>query len=433
MKSSLILSLQGTWLRCQNGVWEVISALPKLAPNTRILSDFDNSPFGVMPVDTRPDFAAAVIEKTLRSEGLIDSEVHMLSHRLFAVGGGTRVLFTAIPLTQWQATFSWLATHTDISLLYSVDTAMLALAQKHDAVICRIGRQFRLLVSTPTTLISISVNAFSDDADDLETAIQNLTDQARMQWQPRNDKMSIFWCDLLAPGKSPDVELLKSVAKRLGVKIETAATTSFQNGDQLVHTCAEEMLSAMTWRSALNPTFEKIASFTDRYSLPIAGLTAACGIGLLAISAYWLVENKGMENRQNEIQNKISTIDARIGNMDVSPETLLLPYNSSITFLDKLHSASLSPDALEFFDDLREASKERVRIMRVRFDAKDGSFRVDGVPYNSSSERAISGFLGALQLNGYRVRSEDPGVQGQQAGFFSYSVKRNDVKTEVKS
>lgn len=433
MKSSFVLSLQGNWLRFHNGVWQSVSAFPKLDSATSILSDFDNAPFGVMPVDTRPDFAAAVIEKTLRSEGLIDSEVHMLPQRLFAVGGGTRVLFTAVPLVQWQNIFSWLATHTDINLLYSVDSAMLALAQKHDAVICRIGRQFRFLVSNPTTLLSISVNAFSDDSDDLETAMQNLTDQARIQWQPRNDKMNILWCDLLAPGKSPDIELLKSVAHRLSVKIETAETTSFNVSNQLVHTCAQEMFSAMTWRSALNPIFEKIASFTDRYSVPIAALALICGVGLLSISAYWLVENKGMENRYIETQNKISVIDARIAQMDVSPEVILAPHKEAIVFLDKLQLANESSDLLAFFDDLKVVSKERVRIMRVRFNNKDGSFRVDGVPYDNSTEQAISGFLGALKLKGYQVSSEDPGVQGQQAGFFSYSVKKIDTLSEVKS
>ena len=178
MKPSLLLALQDSWLSCRDGVWQEHTEFPSLAAGTSILTDFGNAPFGVMPVDTRPDFAAAVIEKTLRSEGLVDSEVHMLPHRIFSVGGGSRVLYTAVPLSQWQQVHAWLSTHTSIHLLFSLETAMLALAQKHDAVICRIDRQFRLLVSNSTNLISISVNAFSDDQDDIETALNNLCDQA---------------------------------------------------------------------------------------------------------------------------------------------------------------------------------------------------------------------------------------------------------------
>ncbi|MBR7800850.1 hypothetical protein [Undibacterium fentianense] len=426
MKSSLLLALQGSWLSCRDGVWAETTEFPRLPANTNILCDFDSAPFGVMPVDTRPDFAAAVIEKTLRSEGLVDGEVHMLPHRIFAVGGGSKVLYTAVPLTFWQSVFAWLGTQTDIHLLFSVETAMLALSQKHDAVLCRVGRQFRLLVSNPTTLVSISVNAYSDDIDDIETALNNLCDQARPQWSPRNEKMNILWVDLLAPGKNVEAAHTAHVAKRLGVQVVVAPTVAFGNAEKTLHSAADTFMDVLSWRNALNPTLDRVASASDRFGLPIAALTAACGAGLLAVSAFWGIQTAQMKSREQDITQEIAKIDAQNGQYAVSPNTLLEPFKPTTQFLGKLQEAVNSPDPLDFLAHLRKASEQRVRVMRVRLNPLDGSFRVDGVPYTDvASANSLSGFIAEMQVLGYELKSEDPGSQGQQTGYFSYSVTKS--------
>lgn len=422
MKSSLLLALQGSWLSCRDGVWTETSEFPRMSAQTSILCDFENAPFGVMPVDTRPDFAAAVIEKSLRSEGLVDGEVHMLPHRIFAVGGGSRVFYTAVPLALWQNIFAWLGTQTDIHLLFSVETGMQALAQKHDAVICRIGRQFRLLVSNPTTLVAISVNAYSDDVDDIETALNNLCDQARAQWS-RNDKMHILWLDLLAPGKNVETAPIEHVAKRLGVRMEVAPTVAFGNEEKTLHTAADTLLAALNWQNALNPTLDRVASASDRFGVPIAALTALCGAGLLAVSGFWSVQTAQADKREQEIAQEIVKIDAQNGRYAMSPNAIVEPFSKTTQFLGKLEAAVNSPDPLEFLTDLRKSADHKVRVMRVRLIPADGSFRVEGVPYNDgSSEHGLSGFLANMQNLGYQLKSEDPGTQGQQTGFFSYSV-----------
>ncbi|MBI3712761.1 MAG: hypothetical protein HY253_07340 [Burkholderiales bacterium] len=421
----MLLALQDGWLSCRDGVWQEHTEFPRLASGTNILTDFGNAPFGVMPVDTRPDFAAAVIEKTLRAEGLVDGEVHMLPHRIFAVGGGSRVLYTAVPLSQWQQVHAWLSTHTSIHLLFSLETAMLALAQKHDAVICRIDRQFRLLVSNSTNLVSISVNAFSDDQDDIETALNNLCDQARQQWQGRNDKMSLLWVDVLASGAELERSHLAHVAQRLHLKVEAAPCVKFGTAEQPRHSAVGALMGVLDWRNALNPALDRVAAASDRFGVPIAALTAMCGIGLLALSGWWGVQALQLQDQAQEVKQEIAKIDQSNGKMALSPDVLMQPFNPETTFLSKLGDALHGPDPLEFLNDLRQASFQRVRVMRVRLNGKDSSFRVDGVPYtDGSSEKSLSSFLGEMQKMGYQLKSEDPGVQGQQTGLFSYSISK---------
>lgn len=428
MKSSLLLALQDSFLSCRDGVWQEHTDYPRLTSGMSILTDFGNAPFGVMPVDTRPDFAAAVIEKTLRSEGLVDGEIHMLPHRIFAVGGGSRVLYTAVPLSQWQQVHAWLSTHTSIHLLFSLETAMLALAQKHDAVICRIDRQFRLLVSNSTNLISISVNAFSDDQDDVETALNNLCDQARQQWQGRNEKMSLLWVDVLAPGADIERAHLDHAAQRLNLKIEAAPFVQFNTNGKPRHSAVGTLMKVLDWRNALNPSLDRVAAASDRFGVPIAALTAVCGVGLLTLSAWWGVQTLTLRDEVQEVKQEVARIDQNNGKLALSPDALMQPFNSETSFLVKLGDALNGPDALEFLHDLRQASHQKVRVMRVRLNAKDASFRVDGVPYvDGSTEKSLSGFLAAMQSHGYQIKSEDPGVQGQQTGFFSYSISKNRI------
>lgn len=422
MKSALILAVQGVWYKRHGDKWEVTSEHPQLTPQTRILSDFDNAPSGVMAVDSKPDFAAAVIEKQLRSEGLVDGEAHVLTHRILPAGGGSRVLYTAVPIAAWQATFAWLENQASVGLLFSVDAAILALAQRHDAVLCRIGRQFRFLVSQPTALIYLSATAFSDDPDDLDTALLNLTDQARMQWQPRHERMSVYWCDLLAQEHDDGTRLHPTVRKRLGVGVKVAPVTRLAAAGGELRTAVETMAQALSWRAATNSWLDRIAAATERFSLPIAAATALCGIGLLAVAGLWATQTMQLQEQEVRLHEEVAGINQRNAGMDIPPATLLAGHAETLGFLDALSAAAASPDLLGFLGDLRKAADQRVRVMRVRLISRDGGFRVDGS--DSGSERALTGFLAALRSAGYQVSAEDPGTQSQQPGYFSYSVRR---------
>jgi len=437
MKSALILSLQGVWYSCHDGVWETSSAQPALAPQTRILSDFDDAPSGVMAVDTQPDFAAAVIEKRLRSEGLIDGEAHVLAHRIIATGGGSRVFYTAVPVAAWQDAFTWLEQQPSVGLLFSVDAAMLALAQRHDAVLCRIGRQFRFLVSKPGTLIYLSATAFSDDPDDIDTALLNLVDQVRTQWLPRHEKMSVYWCDLLAPDHDDGERVHAIVHRRLGVKVELAPVTCFATASGELRTAAPTMVQALSWRAATNSWIDRIAAAAERFSLPIAGVTAAFGVGLMLVAGVWVTQTLQLQVQESRIREEIAGIASRNAGMDIPPATLMARHAETLGFLDALAGAATSPDLLGFLDTVRRASDQRVRVMRVRLltgEGAQGGFRVDGVPVaDAGSERALSGFLAVLRADGYQVKAEDPGYQTQQPGFFSYSVRRLESASGDKS
>ena len=425
MTFPLVLCVDGAWYARHDGTWALAPEYPRLKPQSRILSDFNHAPSGLMTVDSRPDFAAAVIEKHLRSEGLVDGEAHVLAHRIIAAAATSRVLYTAVPIATWQANFAWLNQQASLGLLFSIDAAMLGLAQRHDAVLCRIGRQFRFLVSRPSTLIYLSSTAYSDDPDDLETALLNLAEQVRTQWPSRDEKMALYWCDLLAPDQSDASHLHALLGQRLEVGITLAPVERFDCGSGPLRSAAQAMLETLAWHVAENSWFDRVAAASARFSKPIAALTAAFGMVLLAIAGFWTSQTMQMAEQEKHARDEVAQIEQRNLGMDAPPAALLAPYAETLGFLDVLDGAVASPDLLGFLDDLRQAAGHSVRIMRVRLMAKEGSFRIEGVPASDiGAERALSGFLASLRSAGYQVHAEDPGMQAQQPGIFSYSLRR---------
>ena len=425
MKPDLILSLDGLWYSRSGDSWDVSADRPRVGAVSRILTDFDAAPAGVMTIDTKPDFAGAVIEKRLRSEGLVDTETHVLTHRVIPLGGGCRALYCAVPVADWQAMFAWLNHETSIGLVYSITAGMVALAQRHDAVVCRTGRQFRLLVSKPNTLIYVATTAFSDDPDDLDAALVNLIDQARAQWQGRGELVSVLWCDLLAADNDDVARLTKQVSQRLGASVAIAPVTRFTTKAGNMRTAADVMAQAVAWHAAVNPWPDRIAGAANQYRTRVAAVTAMIGVALFGVATFWATEALQSQARAAGLRADADAISRRNVGLDLPAERLLAPHFDTLRFLDGLAGAVKSPDPLGFMTDLRRAAGQNVRVMRVRMTSPEGIYRVDGVPVaGTSADRALSGFLSALRLAGYQVNAEDPGNQTQQPAFFSYSVRR---------
>lgn len=425
MKPALILSLEGVWYDLHGAAWQVSPDLPVLSGHCRILTDFDAAPAGVMAVDTKPEFAASMIEKRVRSEGLVDGEAHVLTHRLINAGGSCRVLYTAVPVTSWNAMFAWLGGESSIGLVFSIEAAMLALAQRHGAVMCRAGRQFRFLVSRPDKLSYVTTTAFSDDPDDLDIALITLMDRAGPKLLTGDERLPVYWCDLLASERNDGSRLVSQFSQRMGVKVVTAPVQRFDSPSGPMRTAAESMAGAVSWRGAVNPWSERIAAAVDQFRKPVAAAVALVGLGLFSVAAALTTQAMEIQTRADRLDREASAISQRIAGQDVPPGQLLASHAPTIAFLDGLTRAANSPDPLAVLTDVRQAADKRVRVMRIQLVSPDGVFRVDGVPLNGANTGdALSGFLAALSVSGYRVNAEDPGNQSQLPGFFSYSLRK---------
>lgn len=430
MKPALSMLLEGIWYSSHGDSWEISPDFPVLSGPCRILTDFDGAPAGVMAVDTKPEFAPSMIEKRVRSEGLVDGEAHVLTHNLIYAGGSSRVLYTAVPVTAWNEMFAWLDGQSSMGLVFSIEAAMLALAQRYGAVMCRVGRQFRFLVSQPDKLSYVTTTAFSDDQDDLDIALINLMDRAGPKLLVNEARLPVFWCDLLASQRDDGARLVSQFSQRMGVKVVIAPVQHFDSKDGPMRTAVETMMDAMSWRAAVNPLSQRIAAIIDQFSKPIAAAVALVGLSMFAVSTFWISQTIQIHARIDHLNQQINTVLQHTAGQDSSPDRLLVSYAPTIAFLDSLTRAAHSPDLLAILADIRQAADKRVRVMRIQL-SPNGAFRVDGMPINGATDAAISGFLAKLKIIGYRVTAMDPGGQSQLPGFFSYSVQKDTSSNGV--
>ncbi|WP_334189538.1 hypothetical protein [Noviherbaspirillum sp.] len=424
MKQDLILSLDGRWISRLGGNWQVHAGMPSLSSPGRVLGDFGGAIAGVAAVDVKTEFAGPVIEKRLRSEGMLDAEARILLHRIVASGGGSRVFYSAIPLSAWQSTFSWLKGEPTLALLYTAESAMLHAARRHDIVVFAAGRQLRLLVSNADALVYLTVTAYSDDDDDMRTALGNLADQLARQWPDRPLQPTLLWCDVMA--SSPSDALAQALAAMLNAQLTRMPAEHVHASGSSMVSAAPALLESLPVTAALNPPVERAAFFAEQAKKPLAALIGVAGIALLAAAAYLGAETARLNARAFETAARATTLEQDAAGLDVPAGQLLVKHNPTLHLLDGMAAALRSPDALGLLDTLRGAADQRVRIMRVRMVAADGVYRVDGVPASGASGQALAGFVAAMRTAGYRIDAEDTGGQGQQPGFFSYLVRRTE-------
>ena len=422
MKQDLILSLDGRWISRLGGNWQAEAAAPSLSAPGRILGDFGGVIAGVAAVDVKAEFAGPVIEKRLRSEGMLDTEARILLHRVVAAGGGSRVFYSAIPLPAWQSAFTWLKGEAALALMYTPETAMLHTARGHDIVVFAAGRQLRLLVSNADALIYLAVTAYSEDEDDMQTALGNLAAQLAKQWPDRPLQPTLLWCDVMASSASD--ASARELAAALNAQLSRMPVEHIHAGGDDIYTAAPALLASLPVTAALNPPVERAAFFAEQAKKPLAAVIGVAGIALLAAAGYLGTETARLNTRAFETAARATTLEQDAAGLDVPVGQLLVKYNPTLTLLDGMAAALRSPDALGLLDTLRGAADGRVRIMRVRMVATDGVYRIDGVPVSGASGQALAGFVAAMRTAGYRVDAEDTGGQGQQPGFFSYLVRR---------
>lgn len=430
MKPDLILWLGDQLISRIDSAWHSGDTLPELLAPTRILGDFGGATAGVMVVDVKPEFAASVIERRLRSEGMLDHEARVLVHRSLSAGGASRVFYSAIPLPAWQSVFTWLKGEAEIGLLYAVESAMLHAARDADVVVFCTGRQLRLLVSNPDTLIYLTVSSYSEDRDDMQAALSNLVAQFDKQWPLRAEPCTLLWCDLLtaAPGEA----LARDFARQARLELRCVPAAPVTAGARAMHCAASQVTDRLPVAAALNPAHERVAFFAEHAKTPLAALIGGVGALLLAGAGYLTGQASRHEADAVALQAATAGLLRRNAGMDAPPGQLLAKYQPTMQLIDNVSAAVNSPDAVELLRTLRGASERRVRIMRVRLAAPEGFYLIDGVPAAGASEQSVAGFVAAMRNAGYRIDAVDPGTQTQQPGFFSYQVRRRDSAEGMK-
>ncbi len=419
MKNAAILLHFGErWQRIESDRLHLLDAAPTLDENTWIVDDFAAAPSGTLRIQGKAVHAAAVIERRMRAEGLVDGESHVLIHRQHPSGDGLQALYTAIPLTTWQQTNRWAndqKTHGLILPLLALATAGL---ENGEARLLQQGHQILYLSRTNYGYTYIQVTAYSDSVDDLLIALRSLTQQIRDQNRPGDTLPRTSWCPILTHPETGS-ELQQTFAQTLGIPVESCPQVVLKSHE------GAPLISALPWllaqcdvRDSINGSIEKLAAGAEQ-ALPVSILAVAIlAAGLYGLGAYlhWSASleyehAQTLKQQASQRTQPIQTMLARSAPPD---------YASTATFLNTLAAQKTAYNPYIALGVLRQAAGSEIHIQRLRLETskeKNVSLVVDGSLGNLGDPSALNRFLQYLRDAGYQATPLDPADGGKSSGF----------------
>lgn len=430
MHSTFILRLGDRWLQFDGQQLSVLEAFPKCAGPVCVVDDFAGAPAGSRALDGKPEHAAALIERQVRSEGLVDGESHVLIHKRVNVPGGIQALFTAVPVEQWQQSQAWAQAQPDHCQI----VPLLALLGRHvengKGLVLNYGRQLVFLAQQGSSLRYASMMAFSEHPDDLMMALASLGDQVRSMLS--GNPLELLWCALDQDAALDEEALLATFQRSSGVALHPCPVDMLVREDgQKRRSGVRHLLSAWSGADAINPPADHVLARTEDW-LPAASVLAlVLALALFAYAGYMAFEAKRIALNAQSVTAQADSL-SMAAQKRLAQELRPVRYPAIQQFLGRVGQINTSFNPYRVMAAVRDAAGVDARILRVRLD-KDGktdaTIVIDGVLKESALDgQGLSRVIARLRTAGYEPSSLNPADATQSAAFFSYRLLRKDAR-----
>ncbi|KAF1687282.1 hypothetical protein B1992_04695 [Pseudoxanthomonas broegbernensis] len=455
MSLLLLVQQQNNWLTFDRGNVGRSDTRPRLQRAGMVVADFEGAVSSVISLEGSPAHAVALIEKRLRSDGLIDGESKILIHKTRTVGAGYQTLFTAVPLETWQQTYAWAEAQPDHCLLVPATSLLFNALKPGQAVVLQSGRQLSVLAMLKHDVIYRSSLAYSDDPEDLAMTAGALAEQFAddlARGEDNLEPLDVKWCPVLVrrPQEGQpwlDDTLREIFSARSGLQVATVPVRRVLDGNgNEYRTGAAWIESTASAAIAVNPTASR-AAYVAEWALPLASAASLVfALVLGALGARWTLSAREAGNRAEQLDAQIAEIETRV---DALRNDQAVPdrFPAVLDFVERARTLQQGVDPVSGMTQIREAAANEVRILRVRVeqpiapgtpvradanlpDIREPTLRVDGVvdPGRGMPGMQIAGFVERLRRAGFDPVPLDPqggtGSSRSAGGFFSYLLKR---------
>lgn len=465
-----VIHQQGRWLVFDGQSVSRSESRPRLQRAAVVVSDFEGAVSNVIALEGSPTHAVALIEKRLRSDGLIDSESKILVHRSRSMGAGYQTLFTAVPLDLWQQTYAWAEAQPDHCLLVPFTSLLWKSLKPGQGVVLQSGRQLSVLALLKHQIVYRTSLAYSDDPDDLAMAVGSLAEQFASDLDSGEDSLqtvSLRWCPVLVPrpadGAEWGDEVLRGIfAARSGIEVASVPLRRVLDGDGAEYRSGIAWIEANAGASvAVNPLPSRLAWLAE-WGLPIASAASLVfALALGTLGARWTLSASEANERAARLGDEISGIEGRIEALR-SEEGIPQEFGPTLQFVERAAGLQGGADPTTSLARVRDAAGGEVRILRVRLEDTAGAgpraanaqarrqgaapsaastadrtytLRVDGVvdAHRGTPGMQVPNFVEGLRRMGFEPVPIDPQGSGSGSGsgsgnrsaggFFSYLLR----------
>ena len=400
-----------------------------------------------------PAHAAALIDRALRGQGLMEGACVVVPHATARRPADYDVLFTAYPADWWAGVQSWAAEAEHLVALVPVMALLWASLTKGQALVYRDAARFTFLANVDGRPAMVATQAFSEEASDLASTAALLCES--VQAQLLNDGgagggaklvSTLSWFVRLAPAggdEDADASMAQATAQRLGLDLQPVAHAQVHQGSDAFSTCLPALCERFSARLMTNPPVDRY-SLRARQLLPLAS-TAGVAVALVAMLgagvAGGLAATEFAQARAVDAQaDAVRQASAGRADQERLPET----FKATVALVDRIGALLQRPDTTRLTQALRLAGSGGVQVMRLytvpvksegKRPAGDQPARVmvDAIVRNDAPmavQDALSRFVNTMRRAGFSaVAVDSPGRSAQAVGaaLFSYELKSLDA------
>ncbi|UCV00903.1 hypothetical protein [Acidovorax radicis] len=408
------------WLHCHGQQVDVVPAWPQLTHSALVVLDLDDVFTDVWRFEGKSDYAAALIEKRVRTQGLVEGAAHIVVHRLVKMPGGFQVYFTAISLELWQRCTQWAQEQADHCLVMTATGLLCRGVTSGNARVMLSQRRLMCFAQTEEGMVFGSTQALGSGISAMTSAAHVMTaNQGALLKRLGADAVE---CGAMWTTSTADIDTYQAaVRSMLGRAPGVMPTTEFAMGGERVHTVLPELAREAAGRHALNPLVERVAWRAERWVAPITVVTALVGLVLvmLGVLVGQMADQQRAEGQSQ--RSELTALEQRIQAVStVEAPKKLLPVAEFSRVLDE----GARHDPVAFLALLKASTGKDIRIQRVRLETATGvstvrSFRVDGVMAAGASA-AVTRWVSQMIEAGWTLKAVDPTYTGP--GAFSYEL-----------
>ncbi len=414
---NILLVTRDGWRQLSGGAVSDVAPWPVLDAPAIVVTDFEEAPMGSYRFDGgKPAYAAALVEKRARAEGLTDGAAHVVVHRVVSVRGGLQTFHTVVPLEFWQRMLQWSAQQHDHCIVLPLGALLAAGVGPGRARMLRAGRTLHFFGESKAGLHYQSTNAMGRGTDDLQAAVRVLSGQSRAGIA-NGITHPVEWGSLWAAMAGEDAQTALQWTALSDIPAEPLPAAAAGAGASVL----PALVRRAGVRAAVNPPVARMAWWSERLVAGVATLTGVLAVGLAGLGM--VVQGEAQATRANaaETRREAAALEARIAavNKAEAPQDF-----APVADMARKLGDGARYDPVAMLALLRDSAAPGTRILRVRFDSgASGSvapgFQVDGVA-DSGGVGAIGRLLTSLRAAGWTAQPVN--ALDAAPGAFSYRL-----------
>ena len=423
-----VFHLDEHWFALDGNTLHHLDAYPELDAPALVISDFGAAQDGSMALEGSAAAAAPLIEKRLRTEGVVDGETKILLSHQIRVGRGFKAIYTAVPMTDWQRLGSWSANCREHCLVVPLLAVMRRLCSTGQAVVVRNGRHLRYLHVGHNAIAYAETLSYSENADDLEAAATALGKRVADAARSGGALPGARWIAVEATSEASEAALADAFAQAAGTPAVQAPMRRLRTASGTERLSAlPSLASAASAADSVSVMSQRVLFAAERALPWAAAVASVAGALLLAVGITTHLRAGERTDQAASLHAQAQQLAQQAEQMEAQLRVLGPAPVDALAFLERLAQTRGQQDVVALLRDLAGAAGGSVRILRVRFDSPDSGITLEGAADNGvAGGDQLARFVARLRQRGFEIQALEPAGGSQASGVFSYLLKRAD-------